>query len=250
MNRASATTSSLLRVSASVSTSISRNSSSRHIVLLRSFHKSSRIIPSTSTSTSISTSTTSNSTSSTSTQPTNEPAILFRKSFKFSVRKSTPLTASNARPFYAARAAAAAASASASASASAIAHFSTSAASNQTKSTQQSQQAATAATTATTAAATEKAEVEVEAEAEEPPMDPYEQELYNLLTTKFTPALLDVRDVSGGCGSMFYINIVSEKFNGMSLVKQHQAVNAVLKDEISKWHGLQLRTKALDKYKK
>lgn len=81
-------------------------------------------------------------------------------------------------------------------------------------------------------------------------LDPYEQELFGLLTSEFNPEFLDVRDVSGGCGSMFYINIVSEKFNGLPLVKQHQAVNAVLKDEISKWHGLQLRTKALDKYKK
>ena len=62
--------------------------------------------------------------------------------------------------------------------------------------------------------------------------------------------MLNVKDVSGGCGSMFAINIVSEKFNGLSLIKQQRLVNEVLKDEISKWHGLQLRTKALEKYNK
>lgn len=81
-------------------------------------------------------------------------------------------------------------------------------------------------------------------------LDPYEKKLYEILTEEFSPEFLDVRDVSGGCGSMFYINIVTDKFNGLPLVKQHQAVNQALKEEIPKWHGLQLRTKALDKFKK
>lgn len=86
----------------------------------------------------------------------------------------------------------------------------------------------------------------------EPPtnLDPYEKKLYEILTNEFAPEFLDVRDVSGGCGSMFYINIVSDKFNGLPLVKQHQAVNQALKEEIPKWHGLQLRTRALDKFNK
>lgn len=77
----------------------------------------------------------------------------------------------------------------------------------------------------------------------------YEQSLFKMLTSSLEPTALDVRDISGGCGSMFYINIISPKFNGVPLVKQHKLVNEVLKDEISKWHGLQLRTKAADKAK-
>lgn len=82
-----------------------------------------------------------------------------------------------------------------------------------------------------------------------PGLDEYELQLFGILNKSLDPAVLDVRDVSGGCGSMFAINVVSEKFNGLSLIKQQRLVNEILKDEISKWHGLQLRTKALDKYK-
>lgn len=83
-----------------------------------------------------------------------------------------------------------------------------------------------------------------------PGLDDYELELFGILNKSLNPEVLDVRDVSGGCGSMFAINIVSEKFNGLSLIKQQRLVNEILKDEIAKWHGLQLRTKALEKYNK
>lgn len=43
---------------------------------------------------------------------------------------------------------------------------------------------------------------------------------------------------------MYGLDIVSSKFAGLSVIKQHQLVNKVLKDEISKWHGVQLKTKA------
>jgi stress-induced morphogen len=83
-----------------------------------------------------------------------------------------------------------------------------------------------------------------------PDLDAYEQQLFTLLNKELDPEVLNVKDVSGGCGSMFAINIVSDKFNGLSLIKQQRLVNEVLKDEITKWHGLQLRTKALEKYNK
>lgn len=83
-----------------------------------------------------------------------------------------------------------------------------------------------------------------------PGLGDYELELFDLLKASLDPEVLDVRDVSGGCGSMFAINIVSAKFNGLTLIKQQRLVNEILKDEIAKWHGLQLRTKALEKYTK
>lgn len=75
-------------------------------------------------------------------------------------------------------------------------------------------------------------------------MDAYEQKIYLILQDLFSPKNLQVKDVSGGCGSMFAILVESEKFQGIPMIKQHRLVNEVLKDEIAKWHGIQLRTKA------
>lgn len=77
----------------------------------------------------------------------------------------------------------------------------------------------------------------------EPPMGDYEQKIYNILATEFQPKNLQVKDVSGGCGSMFAILVESEKFKGIPMIKQHRLVNELLKDEIKQWHGLQLQTK-------
>jgi stress-induced morphogen len=43
---------------------------------------------------------------------------------------------------------------------------------------------------------------------------------------------------------MFAISIVSKAFNGISMIQQHRMVNEVLADEMKKWHGVQLNTKA------
>ena len=43
---------------------------------------------------------------------------------------------------------------------------------------------------------------------------------------------------------MYAIEIESPKFNSLTVIKQHKLVNQVLKEEIAKWHGVQLRTKA------
>ena len=53
-----------------------------------------------------------------------------------------------------------------------------------------------------------------------------------------------VQDISGGCGSMYALDIESPKFKGLTVIKQHKLVNQVLKEEIAQWHGVQLRTKA------
>lgn len=45
-------------------------------------------------------------------------------------------------------------------------------------------------------------------------------------------AFLQVKDVSGGCGSMFKLEIESEKFRGLTLVRQHKLVTGILKKEI------------------
>ncbi|KAG0683828.1 BolA-like protein 3 [Pichia californica] len=78
-------------------------------------------------------------------------------------------------------------------------------------------------------------------------LNPAEKHIYEKLETELEPVILDVQDVSGGCGSMYAINIICEKFNGISMIKQHRLVNSILKDEIAGWHGLQLKTKAANK---
>lgn len=55
--------------------------------------------------------------------------------------------------------------------------------------------------------------------------------------------LLQVQDISGGCGSMYGIEIVSARFRGLSMIKQHRLVNGVLGEEIKGWHGVQLKTR-------
>lgn len=71
-----------------------------------------------------------------------------------------------------------------------------------------------------------------------------EREIFDKLNQKLNASKLTVRDVSGGCGSMYAIEIESEEFRGKGMVKQHRLVNEILKDDISQWHGLQLRTSA------
>ncbi|WPK23938.1 hypothetical protein PUMCH_001188 [Australozyma saopauloensis] len=78
-----------------------------------------------------------------------------------------------------------------------------------------------------------------------PPTEAYERKIFDILASKFSPKKLDVKDVSGGCGSMFAISVESEAFKGLPMVKQHRLVNDALKEEIAKWHGLQLKTKAV-----
>ncbi|AGO12058.1 AaceriADR398Wp [[Ashbya] aceris (nom. inval.)] len=73
---------------------------------------------------------------------------------------------------------------------------------------------------------------------------PEEALITQKLTEALAPGYVKVTDVSGGCGSMFTIDIRSPHFKGKSMVQQHKLVNRVLADDIKRWHGLQLRTKA------
>ncbi|EOA83191.1 uncharacterized protein SETTUDRAFT_43065 [Exserohilum turcica Et28A] len=71
-----------------------------------------------------------------------------------------------------------------------------------------------------------------------------ELHVFNKIKSELEPLKLEVQDISGGCGSMYAIEIESPKFKGLTVIKQHKMVNEVLKDEIKSWHGVQLRTKA------
>ncbi|CAK7566960.1 MAG: hypothetical protein SEPTF4163_004917 [Sporothrix epigloea] len=75
-------------------------------------------------------------------------------------------------------------------------------------------------------------------------LDDAESHIWDLLVEAFAPHELSVRDVSGGCGSMYGIEISSERFRGANTLKQQRMVNAALGDLIKGWHGVQLKTRA------
>ncbi|TEY48284.1 hypothetical protein BOTCAL_0296g00040 [Botryotinia calthae] len=75
-------------------------------------------------------------------------------------------------------------------------------------------------------------------------LDEAEKKIWSLLYNEIAPTKLQVQDISGGCGSMYAIEVVSEKFRGLNMLKQQRLVNKILGDEIKGWHGVQLRTSA------
>ncbi|KAI1496896.1 bola-like protein [Biscogniauxia marginata] len=74
-------------------------------------------------------------------------------------------------------------------------------------------------------------------------LDDAESAIWDTLVAEFAPTELTVQDISGGCGSMYGIEIASEKFRGVNMLKQQRMVNAVLGDRMKDWHGVQLRTR-------
>jgi len=71
-----------------------------------------------------------------------------------------------------------------------------------------------------------------------------ELEIFNKIKAELDPIRLEVQDISGGCGSMYALDIESSKFKGLTVIKQHKLVNQILANEIKKWHGVQLKTRA------
>lgn len=74
-------------------------------------------------------------------------------------------------------------------------------------------------------------------------LDDAESVIWDRLEAEFAPTELLVQDISGGCGSMYGIEIASEKFRGANMLKQQRMVNAVLGDLMKGWHGVQLKTR-------
>lgn len=74
-------------------------------------------------------------------------------------------------------------------------------------------------------------------------LDEAESHIWDLLVAAFEPHELSVRDISGGCGSMYGIEISSERFRGANMLKQQRMVNGALGELIKGWHGVQLKTR-------
>ncbi|KAF2481759.1 bola protein [Neohortaea acidophila] len=86
-------------------------------------------------------------------------------------------------------------------------------------------------------------------EAEDSPQPPEfltegERRVFDRIMEGLAPTKLEVQDISGGCGSMYALDIVSDQFKGLPIIKQHRLVNKVLGDEMKTWHGVQMKTKA------
>ncbi|KAJ3007718.1 hypothetical protein HKX48_008965 [Thoreauomyces humboldtii] len=77
-----------------------------------------------------------------------------------------------------------------------------------------------------------------------PDYTPGERTLHEKLANQLQASKLTVSDISGGCGSMFAIQIASPMFRGVSLVKQHRMVTDLLQEDIKGMHGIQIKTEA------
>ncbi|CEG50453.1 BolA (bacterial stress-induced morphogen)-related protein [Plasmopara halstedii] len=74
------------------------------------------------------------------------------------------------------------------------------------------------------------------------PIVKVEKSMHTMLQTQLEAIYVKVTDISGGCGSMFDVEVVSPHFAGQSRVKQHRMVNQILKEEIKSMHGLTIKT--------
>jgi stress-induced morphogen len=60
--------------------------------------------------------------------------------------------------------------------------------------------------------------------------------------SSLSPTLVDVEDVSGGCGQHFKITVVSTSFEGIRLLERHRLVHAVIGSaDMAAIHALQLK---------
>ena len=56
--------------------------------------------------------------------------------------------------------------------------------------------------------------------------------------------------MSDGCGAKFDSIIVSDKFNGLPLIKRHRLVNELIADEMKVIHAFTMRTLTPEQWKK
>lgn len=56
-------------------------------------------------------------------------------------------------------------------------------------------------------------------------LDEAERDIFEILNKELEPEALEVKDISGGCGSMYAIDVKSERFRGLGMLKQQRLVN-------------------------
>jgi len=75
------------------------------------------------------------------------------------------------------------------------------------------------------------------------------QAIRDVLTANMNCQVLNVEDVSGGCGAFYKLLIVSDHFQGKNSVKRHREVQTLLKSYIKDMHGIALTTLTPEEYK-
>lgn len=70
------------------------------------------------------------------------------------------------------------------------------------------------------------------------------------LTTKLNASHVEVTDDSDGCGSKFTVIIVSDEFEGKTLLQRHRLVNSILEEELKTIHAFSQKTFTPEQWKK
>lgn len=63
------------------------------------------------------------------------------------------------------------------------------------------------------------------------------EELKTIVEERLLALLVQVEDMSGGCGQAFAVIIVSDVFKGKNKLMRHRLVNTALKEEIAEIHA-------------
>ncbi|KAK0200862.1 bola-like protein [Desarmillaria ectypa] len=67
-------------------------------------------------------------------------------------------------------------------------------------------------------------------------------DLENAIRNSIPVTYLDIEDQSSGCGENYAIILVSEAFEGKSMLARHRWINELLKKEISQMHAFSQKT--------
>lgn len=73
--------------------------------------------------------------------------------------------------------------------------------------------------------------------------------LKEIIETRLQASLVQVEDMSGGCGQAFAVIIVSPLFQGKNKLMRHRLVNNSLKDEIATIHAFTQKGFTSDEWK-
>lgn len=70
------------------------------------------------------------------------------------------------------------------------------------------------------------------------------------LTEKLAASYVNVVDNSDGCGAKFDVVVVSDMFQGKTLLQRHRLVNSVLEEELKSIHAFSQKTYTNEQWQK
>ncbi|XP_047343489.1 bolA-like protein 2 isoform X3 [Vespa velutina] len=80
---------------------------------------------------------------------------------------------------------------------------------------------------------------------------PYTEDyIKNKLITKLSASHVEVTDQSDGCGAKFSVVVVSNVFEGKTLLQRHRLVNSALEEELKTIHAFSQKTLTSEQWKK